>query len=135
LIILGHQFGRCHPTTSGYTGSWYGFDPSHWNVYGPGGLGYLSVYNMLHMFKEVRTAQGKRQWNATMFGGSTSNPPFMMLPVDMSLSWDPTYKKHVSWYDRHRLEFRSDAAKLWKRLVELGCDDMLTPERNAPALK
>jgi len=33
LVLLGHQFGRCHPEASGYAGSWYGFDPAHWNIY------------------------------------------------------------------------------------------------------
>ena len=33
LLLLGHQFGRCHPEASGYAGSWYGFDPAHWNIY------------------------------------------------------------------------------------------------------
>ena len=41
---------RCHPEASGYAGSWYGFDPAHWNIYGPGGLGYLSIYNQLGGF-------------------------------------------------------------------------------------
>lgn len=41
---------RCHPEASGYAGSWYGFDSAHWNIYGPGGLGYLSIYNQLGGF-------------------------------------------------------------------------------------
>ena len=41
LIILGHQFGRCHPDVSGYEHPWYAFDPAHWNVYDHG-LGYMS---------------------------------------------------------------------------------------------
>ena len=133
LIILGHQFGRCHPTTSGYTGSWYGFGPAEWNVYGPGGLGYITIYGPMGWrgFEEVRTPEGRRQWNNTMFG-RRDPPPFMMLPVDMALGWDPVYKQHVAWYDRHRNEFRRDAGELWKRLIELGCDGILTPEKNPP---
>jgi catalase-peroxidase len=42
LIILGHQFGRCHLETSGFDGTWYAFDPTHWNVY-ENGLGYMSL--------------------------------------------------------------------------------------------
>jgi hypothetical protein len=30
LIILGHQYGRCHPEVSGYKDPWYAFDPAHW---------------------------------------------------------------------------------------------------------
>ena len=114
----------------------YGFDPAHWNIYGPGGLGYLSVYSFIRDFDEVKTAAGKRQWNNRRFGGSDSDPPFMMLPVDMALSWDPEFKKHVAWYDRHRNEYRRDAAALWKRLVELGCEDLpLSPELHPPSTR
>ena len=132
LIILGHQFGRCHADVSGYVGSWYGFDPAHWNVYGPGGLGYLSIYGQgaFSSFHEtVAPASGKRQWNNRIFGGSDRNPPFMMLAVDMCLGWDPEYRKHVDWYDCHRNEFRRDAALGFKKLTELGCDGLLTPEK------
>jgi len=70
LMILGHQYGRCHPDVSGFEGSWYGFGPAEWNIY-THGLGYLTVYSMLHHFDEVRTPQGKRQWNNRMFGNGT----------------------------------------------------------------
>ena len=36
LIVLGHQFGRCHPDVSGNEFPWYSFDPAHWNVYANG---------------------------------------------------------------------------------------------------
>jgi len=125
LIVLGHQFGRCHPDVSGYEHTWYAFDPTHWNVYGPGGLGYLSIYNFSHNLTQVRTAKGKRQWQTSLGGGT-----FMMLPADLALQWDPSFNTHVKWYDRHRLEFRADAAKVWKKLTELGCKS-LTPELRA----
>jgi len=132
LILLGHQFGRCHLENSGFVGSWYGFDPAHWNIYGPGGLGYLSLYGYLGRMKETINARGNRQWNAQGFGGSDDNPAFMMLAVDMALDWDPTYRQHVAYYNTHRLEFRRDAAHAWKKLTELGCPPgLLTPERNA----
>ena len=50
----------------------------------------------------------------------------------MALIWDDEYKKHVLWYDDHRNEFRSDAALLWTRLMELGCEGILTPEARPP---
>lgn len=39
--------------------------------------------------------------------------------------WDDEYRGHVQYYDRHRLEFRRDAAQAWKKLIELGCEGML----------
>jgi hypothetical protein len=40
----------------------------------------------------------------------------------------------VRWYDCHRNEFRRDAARAWKKLIELGCDGLLAPELFAPPL-
>ena len=37
-------------------------------VYGPGGLGYITIYSMLHNFREQRSSKGKRQWNFSMGG-------------------------------------------------------------------
>jgi len=117
LIILGHQYGRCHAETSGFEGPWYAFDPAHWNVY-TNGLGYLSTYTFaIDNYRERITKQGKRQYEMSFGGGE----PFMMLPVDMCLFWDEAYYQHVLFYDRHRRDFAKDAAKAWKRLIELGC--------------
>ena len=118
---------RCHPENSGYEHPWYVFDPTHWNIYGPGGLGYMSLYRMGVEgggLREARTAKGKRQYNLRLGGGE----PFMMLPTDMALWWDKDYRKHVEFYDIHRLEFRRDAAIAWKKLTELGCEGILTEE-------
>ena len=68
LIILGHQYGRCHPDVSGYEHPWYAFGPAEWNVY-RSGLGYLSIYNFAvarNQLREVKTSKGKRQWNLNL---------------------------------------------------------------------
>merc|ERR1711881_495580 len=125
LIIMGHQYGRMHPEVSGYENTWYAFDPNHWNVYGPGGLGYLTAYAMQArngLNPEHASSKGKRQFSMRLGGGI-----FTMLPVDMALLWDPDYRKIVLWYDRHRLDFHRDSARAWKKLTELGCYD-LVPE-------
>ncbi len=85
----------------------------------------------------VDSKTGRRQWNNTAApdGGNPENPMFMMLAVDLALAWDPEFKRHLDYYARNRLEFRSDAARVWKKLTELGCPPgLLTPERNAAAL-
>lgn len=125
LLVMGHQYGRMHPEVSGYEHTWYAFDPNHWNVYGPGGLGYLTAYSMQAQRqgrREDLSAKGKRQFNMRLGGGI-----FAFLPVDMALLWDADYKKIVLWYDQHRLEFHRDSAMAWKKLTELGCRD-LVPE-------
>ncbi|KAH8051801.1 cytochrome-c peroxidase [Aureococcus anophagefferens] len=67
LILLGHQYGRCHPEVSGNENAWYAFDPAHWNLF-EHGLGYLSVYGNIDQFVERTTAKGKRQFEWDMHG-------------------------------------------------------------------
>jgi cytochrome c peroxidase len=118
LVILGHQYGRCHPEVSGYEEAWYAFDPAHWNVY-EHGLGYLSTYRMGN-YQEVETQAGKRQYNLRIGGRA-----FMMLPVDRVLWWDPEYRQHVCAYDDDRRQFKRDAVKAWQKLTELGCQGLV----------
>lgn len=123
LIILGHQYGRCHLDVSGFDGPWYAFDPAHWNAYASG-LGYPSTYAFgvaRDGYRPVETSKGKRQYEMTFGGGE----PFMMLISDMCLWWDEGYRAHLLHYDRDRRAFRSDAAAAWKKLTELGCEGLI----------
>ena len=126
LIVLGHQYGRCHLDVSGFEGPWYAFDPAHWNCY-ESGLGYPSTYAFgvaRDGYRPRQTDKGKRQWEMHFGGGE----PFMMLVSDMCLYWDEAYRRHLLHYDRHRREFRRDAALAWKKLTELGCEGLLVAE-------
>mmetsp|Transcript_4975 Transcript_4975/g.10353 ORF Transcript_4975/g.10353 Transcript_4975/m.10353 type:complete len:368 (+) Transcript_4975:617-1720(+) len=124
LILLGHQFGRCHLENSGYQHAWYAFAPHEWNAY-ESGLGYMSLYgNAINRFKEVTTPAGKRQFEL-FFAGRR----WMMLPADMALYWDPEFYEHVMFYDENRRTFKEDAIAAWTKLMELGCDQSkLIPE-------
>ena len=125
LVVLGHQYGRCHPDVSGFEFPWYVFDPTHYNIY-EHGLGFLSAFTMAEgAYREQVNSTGKRQWNMRMsFAGPE---PFMMLPSDMALVFDPTYRAALEHYDRDRVAFRTDAAAAFRKLTELGCDG-LQPE-------
>jgi cytochrome c peroxidase len=123
LIVLGHQFGRCHPEVSGFEHPWYAFDPTHWNVY-EHGLGYLTAYFM-GRYGEVTSSAGKRQWNMSLGGGE----PFMMLTSDMALLYDERFREHLLFYENNRRAFRVDAIRAWTKLTEAGCDGLLTPEQ------
>ena len=126
LIVLGHQYGRCHPEVSGYEHPWYAFDPAHWNAY-ESGLGFMSAFMMAgdprRGYREVKSRGGKRQWNMSLGGPE----PFMMLPSDMVLVWDEEFKRHLTFYDRDRRSFKRDCAVTFKKLIELGCEG-LRPE-------
>merc|ERR1712083_1128844 len=39
LILLGHQYGRCHREVSGYEGPWWAANPTKWNS---DGMGFMS---------------------------------------------------------------------------------------------
>ena len=126
LILLGHQFGRCHLDVSGFQGPWYAFDPSHWNAY-ESGLGYPSIYQFAvaqNQHKERITSKQQRQFELSI----GTPDPFVMIPVDMCLWWCEKYRPHVIFYDRNRKKFRHDAAIAFKKLTELGCEGILTPE-------
>jgi hypothetical protein len=84
---------------------------------------------VIDRFREVTSAKGKRQFNFNLGGGE----PFMMLPADMALWWDAAFRGHVQYYDRHRLEFRSDARVNFQRLTELGCAHLAPEKPCAPA--
>ena len=121
LIVLGHQFGRCHPDVSGYEHPWYIFDPTAWNIY-ESGLGYLSAYFM-GQYQEEKSTAGKRQFNMHFGGGE----PFMMLVSDMCLLWDSKFRKWLEYYNQNRRQFRVDAVKAWSKLTELGCQGLRSP--------
>ena len=124
LLLLGHQFGRCHLETSGFEHPWYVFDPSHWNAY-ESGLGYPSIYQFAvarNQHRERITSKNKRQYELSIGGPE----PFMMLPVDMALWWCEKYREHVIYYDNNRKVFRKDAAIVFKKLTELGCESLIT---------
>lgn len=156
LILLGHQFGRCHREVSGYEGPWWARDPTTWNSDGMGFLWCADHYdweyeenpcasarpfNPSHMPRLAPThrlrgsswtsairphptlAPGKRQYDNTGNGRH-----IMMLVTDMCLTWDPTYRQHLKRYRNDRSAFRVEAMAAWKKLTELGCDDMLVEE-------
>lgn len=133
LIVLGHQFGRCHLETSGFDGPWYAFGPTEWNVY-EHGLGYLSLYNMglgRGDLQEATTSKGKRQYEMHLGWGGEK---FMMLPADTALWWDPQYRKEIERYDHDRRAFKTEAMAAWKKLTELGCEGLLTEETTPPTM-
>lgn len=46
----------------------------------------------------------------------------MMLPTDLALITDPTFKKYVEIYAEDRERFYEDFANVFGKLIELGVD-------------
>merc|ERR1712039_324467 len=157
LIVLGHQFGRCHREVSGYEGPWWARDPTTWNSDGMGFLYCAMRYDweyeenpckhaepMIPSARWPRLALANRLHGSTWTEGVRPHPDLvagkrqyddtgngrhiMMLISDMCLTWDPTYRKHLHMFASNRNSFRSEAAAAWKKLTELGCDGFLTEE-------
>ena len=59
----------------------------------------------------------------------------MLLISDMWLYWDAELRQHIEYCDRDRVAFRRDAAAAWIKLTELGCEGVLVPELDPPALE
>jgi len=157
LLLLGHQFGRCHREVSGYEGAWWAANPATWNSEGMGFLQCAVRYdweyeaNPCAAAKPVNAAvrwpriapkhraQGLSWTEAArphptlepgkrQYDNTGNGRHIMMLIADMCLTWDPTYKQHLHMYGRDRTTFTSDAIAAWKKLTELGCGGLLVEE-------
>lgn len=156
LILLGHQFGRCHREVSGYEGPWWARNPTTWNS---DGVGFLYCADQYDWEYEENTCANSRpmdparwpklapahrlqghSWTEGIRPHPTLAPGkrqyddtgngrhIMMLVADMCLTWDPIYKQHLTRYRHDRRAFRLDAIAAWKKLTELGCDGLLVEE-------
>lgn len=156
LILLGHQFGRCHREVSGYEGPWWARDPTTWNSDGLGFLYCADHYDWeyeetpgvgarpLDLTRWPRLAPAHRlqghSWTEAIRPHPTLAPGkrqyddtgngrhIMMLVSDMCLTWDPTYRQHLRRYRYDRQAFCSEAIAAWKKLTELGCGGLLVEE-------
>lgn len=99
-----HTLGRCHTDRSGFDGPWT-FSP-------------ITMSNQY--FKELRDNKwSKRKWNGPLQYEDKSKS-LMMLPTDMVLLWDRSFKKYVNEYANDEDKFFQDFATAFSRLLELG---------------
>jgi catalase (peroxidase I) len=157
LILLGHQFGRCHQEVSGYEGPWWAWNPATWNSERMGFL-YCAEHfdweyeenpcsnaapiNPMKQWPQLAPADRMKasSWTEAVRPHPTLSPGkrqydntargrhIMMLISDMCLTWDASYRQHLQRYQRDRVAFRKEAINAWKKLTELGCDGLLTEE-------
>jgi len=157
LILLGHQYGRCHREVSGYEGPWWAANPTKWNSDGMGFMSCAVNYNWEYEENpcaRARPMNPRERWprltpanrskgldwteavrphptlapGKRQYDDTGNGRHIMMLISDMCLIWDPEYKKYLGMYGRDRKTFRFDAIAAWKKLTELGCDGLLTEE-------
>jgi len=103
-LIGAHALGRCHRDRSGFVGPW---------TRSP-----TTVTN--HFFVELLNPQwSKKKWSGPeQYEDKTKE--LMMLPADMSLLNDKSYRKWVELYAKDEDAWRKDFAKAFGKLLELG---------------
>lgn len=112
LVALAgaHALGRCHPTSSGYEGPWSPTPVTFNNAY----------YTLLLNIKwEIDPKKGKLQYK-------DPSGKLMMLPSDLVLIEDPSFRQYVVKYSKDQKAFRNDFASAFSRLLELGTTDLIS---------
>jgi len=104
-LIGAHAIGRCHKDRSGYDGPWTNSPTTFSNEF----------FRLLLEEKWV-----PRQWKGPKQFEDAKTKQLMMLPADMALVNDPSFKKYVELYAKDQEKFKKDFASAFSKLLELG---------------
>jgi len=103
-LIGAHSLGRCHTKNSGYDGPWTRSPTTFSNLF----------------FKELLD----QKWTQKKWSGplqyEDSSGELMMLPADLALLQDSSFRKYVEMYAKDDKLFAQDFAKAFTKLTELG---------------
>lgn len=104
-----HNLGRCHADRSGFDGAWVNAPTRFSNTY----------YRLMisRSWKEKTLENGVRQF---VHYDEDAEEELMMLPTDLALMADPTFKHWVEVYAKDKEKFFEDFSKVFSKLVELG---------------
>jgi len=103
-----HALGRCHPDASGYTGPWTPTPTRLTNAY----------YSLL-----LGVPWTLKEWDGPMQFEDPSGK-LMMLPSDIALIQDKTFRQYVVMYSKDRDLFFKDFAAAFQKLEELGTKNL-----------
>ncbi|KAI5481359.1 hypothetical protein MNV49_004981 [Pseudohyphozyma bogoriensis] len=101
-----HSLGRCHSTRSGFEGPWTVTPTRFSNMY----------YKMLTKYEW----QEKKWDGPKQFRNDDLGEELMMLPTDLSLISDPSFRPWVDTYAESKELFFEDFKKAFAKLIELG---------------
>ena len=111
VALLGaHALGRCHTDASGYWGPWTNAENTFSNEYFRLLLDERWSPKLVH--------NGKIWDGPDQYEDSTGK--LMMLPSDIALVQDPSFRKIVEIYSKDEEAFFQDFAKAFAKLLELG---------------
>ena len=103
-----HALGRCHITASGYFGPW---TPTP------------TVFNNLY-FVLLKDLQWTVNPKASKFQYQDPSGKLMMLPSDLVLIEDASFKQYVDVYAKDQKKFFADFADAFSRLLALGTSNL-----------
>ncbi|KAF4637145.1 hypothetical protein G7Y89_g947 [Cudoniella acicularis] len=109
-----HALGRCHTTRSGFEGPWT-FSPT-------------VVTNEYYKLLLSETWQWKK-WNGPKQLEDKKTKSLMMLPTDMALVSDKSFKQYVDKYAKDEELFFKDFSAVVTKLFELGVPFAETTEK------
>lgn len=104
-LIGAHTLGECHKDRSGFVGPWTR-DP----------LGMDNTFFTLLVDEKWRLSS--KHSDPPQFEDSTGE--LMMLPADMALLVDPSFRKYVDLYAKDADAWQKDFAAAFGKLLELG---------------
>ena len=109
-LIGAHAVGRCHADRSGFVGPWT-FDP----------LTFSNTFFTALTGDDWLVDKTKAKLQFT----DAKTRTLMMLPADMALIIDPSFRKISQEYAASEQKFFTDFAKAYQKLVELGVENKL----------
>lgn len=129
LLCGGHVYGRCHPNFSGYAGPWVEHPTEFSNEYATDMIedewtlvSHGDTWLDAQGAAELRPAPGNRQFVNKQPGRIDDDEPNqMMLPTDMILAWDSSFRVYLEAYAADEARLKDDFGRAFKRLTELGC--------------
>ncbi|KAL7748191.1 heme peroxidase [Sorochytrium milnesiophthora] len=104
-LIGAHALGRCHPDRSGFDGPWT-FSPT---------MLTNDFFKLLLSEKWI-----KKDWQGPLQYTDKATKSLMMLPTDMELLWDRTFKKYTTEFANDEAAFHTAFSSAFKKLIELG---------------
>jgi len=107
----GHTLGSCHRVRSGYDGPWTSRPLRFDNEY---------FVNLLTKKWTEKKWNGPRQFE-------DESGKLMMLPTDIALIEDSSFKRYVELYAKDEKLFFRDFASAYGKLVALGCPEQCQP--------
>lgn len=106
VALMGaHTVGRCHTDRSGYDGPWTHTPTRFTNQF----------FKLL-----LKEKWNPKEWTGPKQFSDGSGNGLMMLPTDMAMLEDPSFRKYVELYAEDKDAFFKDFATAFGKLLDLG---------------